>query len=173
MTDLGRCEFLTLDTAAMLAGSGVGATAAITLCTRRPPALPSGRAHQTLRIGAGGVELAPGRVVPTTAYIGQFPGPLLRLTEGKQALIDVDNDHNIPQQLQWHGQTMGADVDGAAEKSTPYILAHGTRRLSFKPSPTGFRFYHTHPTRWRARTDARYPEEISEVDRPPLRFGWR
>jgi FtsP/CotA-like multicopper oxidase with cupredoxin domain len=35
-------------------------------------------------------------------------------------------------------------VDGAAEEGTPYIPAHGMRRISFLPGPTGLRFYHTH-----------------------------
>jgi FtsP/CotA-like multicopper oxidase with cupredoxin domain len=34
--------------------------------------------------------------------------------------------------------------DGAAEEGTPYIPAHGTRRITFTPRPPGFRFYHTH-----------------------------
>jgi FtsP/CotA-like multicopper oxidase with cupredoxin domain len=35
-------------------------------------------------------------------------------------------------------------VDGAAEEGTPFVPAHGTRRVSFVPKPAGFRFYHTH-----------------------------
>jgi len=36
------------------------------------------------------------------------------------------------------------DVDGSAEEGTPYIPAHGRRRIAFVPGPAGFRFYHTH-----------------------------
>jgi hypothetical protein len=42
------------------------------------------------------------------------------------------------------GATVSADVDGAAEEGTPFILAHGMRRTTFTPNPAGFRFYHTH-----------------------------
>ena len=35
------------------------------------------KADYTLRIGTGLVELAPGHIVSTTLYNGQFPGPLL------------------------------------------------------------------------------------------------
>ena len=38
----------------------------------------SEKADYTLRIGTGLVELAPDRIVSTTLYNGQFPGPLLR-----------------------------------------------------------------------------------------------
>src|SRR5262249_3025090 len=36
------------------------------------------------------------------------------------------------------------EVDGASEEGTPFIPAHGTRRISFVPKPAGLRFYHTH-----------------------------
>ncbi len=39
---------------------------------------------------------------------------------------------------------MPVDVDGAAEEATPFIPAHGHRRISFTPGPAGVRFYHTH-----------------------------
>jgi FtsP/CotA-like multicopper oxidase with cupredoxin domain len=35
-------------------------------------------------------------------------------------------------------------VDGAAEEGSPFIPPHGSRRISFVPRPSGFRFYHTH-----------------------------
>ena len=39
---------------------------------------------------------------------------------------------------------VSAEVDGAAEEGTPFVPAHGMRRVSFTPRPSGFRFYHTH-----------------------------
>jgi hypothetical protein len=37
-----------------------------------------------------------------------------------------------------------ADVDGASEQGTPFIPAHGMRRVSFVPKPAGFRFCRSH-----------------------------
>src|SRR6516164_7300901 len=104
----------------------------------------------TIRIGTGLLELGPDTIISTTLYNGQFPGPLLRLTEGKRVVIDIHNDTDTPEQLHWHGQFVPADVDGAAEEGTPFIPAHGARRIAFTPGPPGFRFYHTH---LRAGTD--------------------
>jgi FtsP/CotA-like multicopper oxidase with cupredoxin domain len=98
----------------------------------------------TIRIGNGLVELAPDRIISTTTYNGQFPGPLLRFKEGQEAVVDIHNDTDTPEQLHWHGQTVPVDVDGAAEEGTPYIPAHGMRRIAFTPGPAGLRFYHTH-----------------------------
>ncbi|HXE15468.1 MAG TPA: multicopper oxidase domain-containing protein [Bryobacteraceae bacterium] len=103
-----------------------------------------GRADYTLHIAATPIEIAPKKIISTITYNGQFPGPLLRFKEGRQVTVDVFNDTATPEQLHWHGQLVPVSVDGAAEEGTPFIPAHGMRRLVFTPRPSGFRFYHTH-----------------------------
>ena len=105
---------------------------------------PEEKADYSIRIGTGLVELAPDRILSTTTYNGQFPGPLLRLKEGRRVVVDIENDTDTPEQLHWHGQFLPVDVDGSEEEGTPYIPAHGRRRIAFTPGPAGFRFYHTH-----------------------------
>jgi FtsP/CotA-like multicopper oxidase with cupredoxin domain len=101
-------------------------------------------ANYTLRIKTSPVEIAKNRIVSLTTYNGQFPGPLLRLKEGEQTIVDVFNETDVPEQLHWHGQMLPVDVDGAAEEGTPFIPARGKRRIVFTPRPAGLRFYHTH-----------------------------
>lgn len=103
-------------------------------------------ADHTLRIATGLVELGPDTIVSTKLYNGQFPGPLLRLQEGRQVTIDIHNDTDTPEQVHWHGLHIPADVDGSAEEGTPFIPPHGSRRVSFVPEQPGIRFYHTHVT---------------------------
>lgn len=111
---------------------------------------PLGRAEQsvtpdyTLRIANGLIELSPERIVSTTLYNGQFPGPLLRFKEGQRVVVDVYNDTDTPELIHWHGQMIPSEVDGAAEEGTPFIAARSMRRITFAPQPSGFRFYHTH-----------------------------
>jgi FtsP/CotA-like multicopper oxidase with cupredoxin domain len=130
--------------AAMAAAGGVGAGVTAGCSQTVPPSPPTGKPDYTLRIGTGTVDLAPDQIVSTTVYNGQFPGPLVRLKEGQRTWVDIYNDTDTPEQLHWHGQQVGIDVDGAAEEGTPYIPARGMRRISFVPGPAGFRFYHTH-----------------------------
>ena len=132
---LGRRTLLKLAARASLAG----------LLPRRALAADAAsRADYTLRIANGLVELAPDHIVSTTLYNDQFPGPLLRFTEGRHVVVDVFNDTDTPELVHWHGQMIPSEVDGAAEEGTPYIPAHGKRRIAFVPKPAGFRFYHTH-----------------------------
>jgi len=97
-----------------------------------------------LHIKASPVEIAPKQIVSLTTYHGQFPGPLLRFKEGRAVTVDIFNDTDTPEQLHWHGQKVSTDVDGASEEGTPFVPAHGKRRISFTPGPSGLRFYHTH-----------------------------
>ena len=114
---------------------------------QRPSPSPSnsGLADYTIRIATTPIELAPGHIISATTYNGQFPGPLLRFKEGQPVTVDIYNETDVPEQLHWHGQIVGTDVDGAAEEGTPYIPARGgMRRIQFTPRPAGLRFYHTH-----------------------------
>lgn len=104
----------------------------------------SGGVDYTIRIQAAPIEIAPGTILSTITYNGQFPGPLLRFHEGRQVTVDIVNDTDTPEQLHWHGQMVPTDVDGAAEEGTPFVPARGKRRIVFTPRPAGFRFYHTH-----------------------------
>jgi FtsP/CotA-like multicopper oxidase with cupredoxin domain len=146
---LDRRDLLRLGGVAALAaasGSPTSAQHAHHAPTAAPSdtAPPDGPADHTLRIAAGLLELGPETIVSTKLYNGQFPGPLLRFSEGKRAVVDIHNDTDTPEQLHWHGQFVPAEVDGAAEEGTPFIPARGMRRIAFTPGPAGFRFYHTH-----------------------------
>ena len=137
-----RREFLRLAT--MAAGTGL-----VSPSTGWPAAIVEAAAAEStadykLRIAAGPIEIAPKRIVSGITYNGRFPGPLLRFKEGAPVTVEVQNETDTPEQLHWHGQFVSPDVDGAAEEGTPYIPAHGTRRVTFTPRPSGFRFYHTH-----------------------------
>jgi hypothetical protein len=97
--------------------------------------------NHTLRIATTPLELSPNRIVSVTTYNGQFPGPLLRMKEGKRVTVDVHNETDVPEQLHWHSQFAGTDVDGAGEEGAPFIAPHGSGRISFIPGPSGLRFY--------------------------------
>jgi len=120
-------------------------------------------ADYTLRIKVAPVEIASNRIISMTTYNGQFPGPLLRLKEGQPVTVDIFNDTDVPEQLHWHGQAVPVDVDGASEEGTPYVPAHGKRRITFTPRPAGFRFYHTHNRAGAGLAAGQYSGEVGPV----------
>jgi len=132
---LSRRDFLKL-TGALSASSLISAHAQSNPPTPKPDYI--------LDIAVTPVEIAPNRILSTTTYNGQFPGPLLRLKEGKPVVIEIRNQTEVPEQLHWHGQFVSTDIDGAAEEGTPFIPPHGSRVITLTPQPSGFRFYHSH-----------------------------
>jgi FtsP/CotA-like multicopper oxidase with cupredoxin domain len=148
--------------AALLAGSraGHGQTPSM---TSNSGSAQSGPADYTLHIAAAPIEIAPKKIVSAVTYNGQFPGPLLRFKEGQQVVVDVFNNTDAPEQLHWHGQLIPTLVDGAAEEGTPFIPAHGKRRLVFTPRPSGFRFYHTHSRAGANLSAGQYSGQVGPV----------
>jgi FtsP/CotA-like multicopper oxidase with cupredoxin domain len=126
-------------------------------------------ADYTLHIKTSPIEIAPSRIISATTYDSQFPGPLLRFKEGQQVTIDVYNDTDTPEQLHWHGQHVSVDVDGASEEGTPFISAHGKRRITFNPRPAGFRFYHTHNRAGADLSAGQYSGQVGPVYIEPRR----
>ena len=120
-------------------------------------------ADYTITIAASPVEIAPNKIISTTTYNGQFPGPLLRFKEGQEVTVDIYNHTDAPEQLHWHGQFLPVDVDGAAEEGTPFIPARGKRRISFVTQPSGYRFYHTHMRAGADLSAGQYSGQVGHV----------
>ena len=140
---LSRRNFL--KAASVLAGTAVMPLSLAEAATGQSNATQDeAKPDYSIRIAASPVEISPKKIISTTTYNGQFPGPLLRFKEGQRVTVDIFNDTDTPEQLHWHGQFVPVDVDGAAEEGTPFIPARGKRRISFVPRPSGYRFYHTH-----------------------------
>src|SRR5215813_14025231 len=110
----------------------IGATATSHIA-RAADEVAGAKADYTLRIGTGLVELAPNHIVSTTLYNDQFPGPLLRLKEGRPVAIEIRNDTDAPELVHMHGQLIPSAVDGAAEEGSPFIPPHSVQRLAFTP----------------------------------------
>lgn len=123
----------------------------------------SGAADYTVHIKVAPLEIAPKRIISTTTYNGNFPGPLLRFKEGRAVSVEIHNDTDTPEQLHWHGQKVSTDVDGASEEGTPFISAHGERRITFTPGPSGLRLYHTHNRAGANLAEGQYNGEVGAV----------
>jgi FtsP/CotA-like multicopper oxidase with cupredoxin domain len=128
--DLDRRAFLTA-----LAGLGTWPT---------PAGAQDAAADITLKISEVELEIAPRRRIKTTAYNGAFPGPLLRVPEGRPVTVDVINDTAVSELAHWHGLFIPPEVDGSMEEGTPMVPPHGRRRYRFVPRPAGLRWYHSH-----------------------------
>ena len=136
MTIVDRRNFLAL------LGTSTCITAASRLGIQVPPEIP--KPDATLRISPVKLEIAPRKIIETIGYNGSVPGPMLRFREGQSVTIQVENETARPEMVHWHGLSIPSNVDGAMEEGTPFVPAHGARKYSFVPRPSGTRWYHSH-----------------------------
>jgi FtsP/CotA-like multicopper oxidase with cupredoxin domain len=165
---IARRKFLV---GAVLTGVGLAELKFPALCwsRERGRSMSDQEVDYTLHIKPSPIEIAPNRIVSAITYNGQFPGPLLRFKENRPVTVDIFNETDTPEQLHWHGQKVGVDVDGASEEGTPPVPAQGMRRISFTPRPSGLRFYHTHNRAGANLAAGQYGGEVGPVYIEPAR----
>jgi FtsP/CotA-like multicopper oxidase with cupredoxin domain len=105
------------------------------------------------------VELAPGdeyalQIAPVAkrigdetvrmlAYNGSIPGPVLRVTEGSEIAVEIDNQGDMDATVHWHGLRLENRYDGTHETQAPIGAGERyTARVEF-PDP-GVYWYHPH-----------------------------
>ncbi|HEV3377452.1 MAG TPA: multicopper oxidase domain-containing protein [Thermoleophilaceae bacterium] len=77
------------------------------------------------------------------AYNGSIPGPILRVREGSELIVHIENQGDMEATVHWHGLRLENRYDGTHETQTP--MAVGERfeaRVTF-PDP-GVYWYHPH-----------------------------
>jgi FtsP/CotA-like multicopper oxidase with cupredoxin domain len=77
------------------------------------------------------------------AYNGSVPGPTLRVAEGSEIVVDVENQGDLEATVHWHGLRLDNRYDGTHETQRPMEVGDRFQyRLQF-PDP-GVYWYHPH-----------------------------
>ena len=71
-----------------------------------------------LRIGAVTKQIGDAQM-RMLAYSGSIPGPTLRVREGSQLIVDVQNDGDLEATVHWHGLRLDNRYDGTHETQEP------------------------------------------------------
>src|ERR1051326_361217 len=101
---MNRRQFLGLG-----AVSAVSSTSILSACGRLMSGKPTASgasenaARFSLRIAPVKVEIASNQFIQTVGYNGSAPGPLLRVNEGQQVIVDVQNESDVAELVHWHG----------------------------------------------------------------------
>jgi FtsP/CotA-like multicopper oxidase with cupredoxin domain len=123
---------------------GAMASASVALRDTMLAAPETPAADITLDIAPYLLEASPRHRFQTVAYNNQVPGPLLRMKQGREITVQVNNKSADPEVVHWHGLFLPPEVDGAMEEGTPMIPPGASARYTFTPDPAGFRWFHTH-----------------------------
>lgn len=100
-------------------------------------------AEINLRVGSGH-RIVEGRRGPGIAVNGSVPGPLIRLTEGQNVVLNVTNTLDVDTSIHWHGLLVPFQMDGVPGISFPGIKPGETFRYEFPIRQSGTYWYHSH-----------------------------
>ena len=114
--------------------------------------LPEARATELVQLSDGehlDLRIAPvakrlgEATVRMLAYNGSIPGPTLKVQEGSEVIVDVENQGDMDATVHWHGLRLENRYDGTHETQRPMGVGERfSARVTF-PDP-GLYWYHPH-----------------------------
>ena len=114
--------------------------------------LPESRAPELVELSDGDhfdLRIAPvakrlgDATVRMLAYNGSIPGPTLKVQEGSEVVVDVENQGDMDATVHWHGLRLENRYDGTHETQRPMGVGERfSARVAF-PDP-GLYWYHPH-----------------------------
>jgi FtsP/CotA-like multicopper oxidase with cupredoxin domain len=114
--------------------------------------LPEARAPELVELADGDrfeLRIAPvakrlgDATVRMLAYNGSIPGPTLKVTEGSEIVVDVENIGDMETTVHWHGLRLENRYDGTHETQAP-IPVGGTFTARVRFHDPGVYWYHPH-----------------------------
>lgn len=85
-----------------------------------------------------------GKQVKMLAYNGSIPGPLIKITQNAEVIINFKNDADIPTTLHSHGVRLDNKFDGVVDVTQKEIPVGGTFTYKVKFPDAGIFWYHPH-----------------------------
>ena len=114
--------------------------------------LPEAQAPQIVTLSDGDeleLQVAPvtkrlgDATVRMLAYNGSIPGPVLKVREGAEIVVHVENQGDMDATVHWHGLRLENSYDGTHETQAPIQIGERfTARVAF-PDPGAY-WYHPH-----------------------------
>jgi FtsP/CotA-like multicopper oxidase with cupredoxin domain len=114
--------------------------------------LPTARASEVVELGDGDrfdLKIAPvakrigDATVRMLSYNGSIPGPTLKVREGSEVVVDIENQGDTEATVHWHGLRLENRYDGTHETQRP--MGSGERYTAHITFPdAGVYWYHPH-----------------------------
>ena len=99
------------------------------------------------------------------AYNGSIPGPTLKVPEGAEVVVDIENQGDLEATVHWHGLRLENRYDGTHETQTRWRSARASPPASRSRTRAS-----TGTTRTSARTTARRWACTATLVDPPTRL---
>jgi suppressor of ftsI len=111
----------------------------------RPRELVSLANGDTLRLTAGPVRRTfKGRALTMYGFNGQYPGPLLRVAQNAEVVVEFSNALDQPTTVHWHGIRLDNRFDGVPELTQAAVPPGGRFVYRLRFPDAGIYWYHPH-----------------------------
>ncbi len=153
----------------LLQGLGLVALAALlppASAPRARAAPPTGPRVLTTRTGTAHL-LEPGEpATPIWGYDGAVPGPLIRVKQGGEVWVRLDNRLSQGTTIHWHGIRIDNRMDGVAGLTQAPVAPNTTFDYRFRVPDAGTFWYHPHNRTWEQLARGLYGMLIVEEPEP-------
>ena len=111
----------------------------------RPREVVDLRQGDTIRLEAGFVRRTIGsRTFVMYGYNGQYPGPLLRVRQGAEAVVHFHNGIDLPSTIHWHGLRLDNRFDGVPGLTQDAVAPGDSFTYRIRFPDAGIYWYHPH-----------------------------
>lgn len=82
------------------------------------------------------------------SYNQSIPGPLIRIPQGRESIIQFRNALDETSSVHWHGLRIDNAMDGVPDMTQAAVLPGETFEYRFTPPDAGTYWYHSHQRSW-------------------------
>lgn len=100
-------------------------------------------------------------------YNQSIPGPVIRIPQGRESIIQFHNALDEPSSVHWHGLRIDNAMDGVPHVTQPPVLPGERFEYRLQPPDAGTYWYHTHMRSWAQLALGLAGVLIVEEDEPP------
>ncbi len=100
-------------------------------------------------------------------YNQSIPGPVIRIPQGRESIIRLQNSLDEPTSVHWHGLRIDNAMDGVPDITQPPVMPGQQFEYRLKPPDAGTYWYHTHMRSWAQLALGLAGVLIVEEDNPP------
>jgi FtsP/CotA-like multicopper oxidase with cupredoxin domain len=101
------------------------------------------------------------------AYNESVPGPVIRIPQSRESVIQFDNSLDEPSSVHWHGLRIANAMDGVPGLTQAPVMPGESFEYRFTPPDAGTYWYHTHQRSWAQLALGLAGVLIVEEENPP------
>ena len=158
---IARRSFLKAGAAGLVGSTLLKSTASFSGISEAPLRLRAEQGNKKFRANQG-------QATQVMAYNQSIPGPVIRIPQGRESVIQFHNALEEASSVHWHGLRIDNAMDGVPGMTQDAVLPGETFEYRFTPPDAGTYWYHSHQRSWAQLALGLAGVLIVDEDDPPF-----